>query len=284
MTTTSHKLKMKLQKEIYDHYNEINEDGRLDRVKGILEFERSKQVIKRYLGKGRMRILDIGGATGKYSFWLAELGHDVTLIDPMPNLIEIAKNNPKSKFLRSIEVGDVRGLTTKEDTFDLIICFGPFYHLTDLEEREKAFEELFRTLKKGGILLSAGISKYVSFIQSGLYDGMIEIDEFKAIIDQDLVDGQHRNTVDNSTYFTTAIFMEPKQLTRETQNAGFTEVECMAVEGPGWLHKNLSDVVSDRNKLDELMNYISKVEKVESIMGISTHFIVKGKKPLASTH
>jgi ubiquinone/menaquinone biosynthesis C-methylase UbiE len=273
---------MQLPKEIYDHYKEINEEGRLDRVKGILEFERSKQIIKRYLKKNKMTILDIGGATGKYSYWLAELGHDVTLIDPMPNLIEIAKNNPKSKILKSIQVGDVRNLTAKESAYDLIICFGPFYHLTDLDERKKAFNELFRTLKQGGILLSAGISKYVSFIQSGLFDGMIEIDEFKSIIDQDLIDGQHRNNVDNSTYFTTSIFMEPKQLTKETKEIGFTDVECVAIEGPGWLHKNLKDVVNNQEKLNELMNYISKVEKVQSILGISTHFMVKGRKPVAN--
>lgn len=270
---------MDLPKEIYDHYKVINEDGRLDRIKGILEFERSKQIIGRYLIKNKMKILDIGGATGKYSFWLADLGHDVTLIDPMPNLIEIAKNSPKSKLLKTIDVGDVRNLTAKGNTYDLIICFGPFYHLTEFNERRIAFSELFRTLKNGGILLSAGISKYVSLIQSGLFDGMIEIDEFKSIIDQDLIDGQHRNTVDNSTYFTTSIFMEPQQLRNETKAAGFVDVDCIAVEGPGWLHKNLDVVVNNQNKLKELMDYISKVEKVESILGISTHFIVKGEKP-----
>lgn len=269
---------MKLPEEIYDHYKEINEDERLDRVKGILEFERSKQIIKRYLKKNKMTILDIGGATGKYAYWLASLGHEVSLVDPMPNLIEIAKNNSKSETLKAIEVGDVRNLTAEDRTFDLIICFGPFYHLTDLQQRQKAFSELFRTLKSGGILLSAGISKYVSFVQSGLYDGMIEVDEFKTIIEQDLIDGQHRNIVDNTSYFTTSIFMEPKQLTVETQNAGFTEVECIAVEGPGWLHKNLSDVVNNQKKLRELMTFIEQIEKVESIMGISTHFVVKGKK------
>lgn len=269
---------MELPKEIYEHYKEINEHGRLDRVKGILEFERSKQIIERYLKNDKMKILDIGGATGKYAYWLADLGHDVTLIDPMPNLIEIAKSNFKSNFINLIEVGDVRNLSAKENTFDLIICFGPFYHLTEHSERRKAFKELLRTLKNGGILLSAGISKYVSFIQSGLFDGMIEVPEFKSIIDQDLIDGQHRNTVDNSTYFTTSIFMEPKQLTNETIEAGFEDVDCIAVEGPGWLHKNLDTVVNNQNKLKELLNYISKVEKVESIIGISTHFIVKGIK------
>lgn len=270
---------MQLPKEIYDHYQEINEDGRLERVKGILEFERSKQIIKRYLKTNKMNILDIGGATGKYAYWLAELGHNVSLIDPMPSHIDTAKNNPKSGILNVIAVGDVRELSAKENEFDLIICFGPFYHLTDLQERKLAFKELLRTLKPNGILLSAGISKYVSFIQSGLFKGVIEKDEFKAIINQDLIDGQHRNTVDNSTYFTTSIFMEPMALAEETKAAGFSDVESIAVEGPAWMHKNLSEVVSNQDKLDELMGFITKIENVESILGVSTHFIIKGRKP-----
>lgn len=270
---------MQLPKEIYNHYAEINEAERLDRVKGILEFERSKQIIKRYLKTGNMNILDIGGATGKYAYWLAELGHNVSLVDPMPNHIETAKSNPKSETLNVIEIGDVRELSAKDNEYDLIICFGPFYHLTDLPQRQLAFKELFRTLKSNGVLLSAGISKYVSFIQSGLFKGAIEEEEFKAIVNQDLIDGQHRNTVDTSTYFTTSIFMEPMQLVTETKEAGFSNVECIAVEGPGWIHKNLSEVVSNKDKLNELMDFITKVESAESILGVSTHFIVKGKKP-----
>lgn len=269
---------MQIPNEIYEHYKEINEAGRLDRVKGILEFERSKQIIERYLNADKMSILDIGGATGKYAYWLANLGHSVTLIDPMPNHIETAKNNPQSETLNLIDVGDVRTLSAKDNTYDLIICFGPFYHLTDLQQRQLAFKELFRTLKPNGILLSAGISKYVSFIQSGLFRGLIEKEEFKAIVNQDLIDGQHRNTVDNSTYFTTSIFMEPMELAKETKAAGFSDVECIAVEGPAWMHKNLSEVVNNQDKLNELMSFITKIESVKSILGVSTHFIIKGRK------
>ena len=272
---------MEIPKEVYRHYEEIDEDGRLKRTKGILEFERSKQIINRFLKNGKLRILDIGGGTGIYSFWLAELGHEVTLIDPMPNLIEIAKKHPKSSLVKNILVGDVRNIAEESNTFDLIIGFGPFYHLTELEQRKIALKEINRVLKNNGFILIAGISKYVSLIQSGLFDGMIKDPEFKKIVEKDLVDGQHRNTVDNSKFFTTSIFMEPKELKSEVQNSGYNNVKCIAVEGAGWIHKDLENIVKNKEKLNELMDLISKTEEVESIMGISTHFIVTAEKASA---
>lgn len=273
---------MKIPAEVYQHYKEIDEAGRLKRPRGILEFERSKQIIERFLQDPKLKILDIGGATGVYSFWLASLGHEVTLVDPMENLLEIAKANKKSESLKHISIGDVRNLNDEENTYDLIICFGPFYHLTSFEERKKALQELHRVLKINGVVLIAGISKYVSFIQSGLYDGMLEQDEFKSIVEQDLIDGQHRNPIDNTTYFTTSIFMEPSELKKETLAAGFKEVDCIAIEGPGWMHKNLDDIVKDEDRLKELMNFISNIEKVESILGVSTHFMISATKSLMS--
>ncbi|MDC8002788.1 class I SAM-dependent methyltransferase [Aureisphaera galaxeae] len=270
---------MDIPKEIYDHYQEADEDGRLKRSKGILEFERSKQIIERFLHGRNMRILDVGGGTGAYSFWLAELGHQVILMDPMPSLIEVAKRNPRSKELHEICLGDVREINSEETPHDLILCFGPFYHLTDSDQREIALQELFRNLKPGAFVLIAGISKYVSLIQSGFFDGMLEEDVFKKIVEQDLKDGQHRNPVDNTTYFTTSIFMEPKALETEVLKAGFVNIQTIAVEGPGWLHKDLKEIVKDNARLKELMSWITKVEGIESLMGMSTHFMVVGQRP-----
>jgi len=50
--------------EIYEHYKVIDEDNRLNIGDGILEFERSKEIISRYIKKDSLNILDIGGGTG----------------------------------------------------------------------------------------------------------------------------------------------------------------------------------------------------------------------------
>ncbi|HWE67124.1 MAG TPA: methyltransferase domain-containing protein, partial [Acidimicrobiales bacterium] len=57
---------------------------------GPLEFARTQELILRFLPQRRLRILDVGGGPGAYALWLSELGHDVTLIDPVPMHVDQA--------------------------------------------------------------------------------------------------------------------------------------------------------------------------------------------------
>jgi len=60
--------------EILDYYDSYDERNRvLERHR--LELLRSQEIIARYLPGHPIRIIDIGGAAGAYSFWLAGLGH-----------------------------------------------------------------------------------------------------------------------------------------------------------------------------------------------------------------
>ena len=77
-------------KEVYDFYNNGAEIDRLERGLGKVEFYRSKEIISKYITE-KSTIYDIGGGIGKYSEWLAELGHDVTLIELAPTAVAYAK-------------------------------------------------------------------------------------------------------------------------------------------------------------------------------------------------
>jgi len=59
----------------------------IDKLEGI----RSKEIIERYLPSQKIDIIDIGGATGFYAFWLQQMGHRVTLLDLTPENIDAAK-------------------------------------------------------------------------------------------------------------------------------------------------------------------------------------------------
>lgn len=72
--------------EVYEFYNGGAEIGRLERGLGVVEFDRSKEIIGRYL-VGTMSICDIGGGIGMYSNWLA--GHGSRLISRRSGLMVI---------------------------------------------------------------------------------------------------------------------------------------------------------------------------------------------------
>ncbi len=94
--------------EIADYYNERPDDGRLRAGWGLLEFERTKELISRHLPPAPARILDVGGGSGIYGEWLGALGYEVHLIDLAPAHIERARRD--SPGLASAEVGDARKL------------------------------------------------------------------------------------------------------------------------------------------------------------------------------
>ncbi|HLK56129.1 MAG TPA: hypothetical protein VKU00_06180, partial [Chthonomonadaceae bacterium] len=76
--------------EIVGHYNEGREQQRLASGIGRLEYARTQELLQRCLPPPPATVLDIGGGAGVYSFWLAELGYSVHLVDAMPLHIEQA--------------------------------------------------------------------------------------------------------------------------------------------------------------------------------------------------
>ena len=65
--------------KVIEFYENTNEDARFDGKSK--ELTRSKNIISRYLFSDKMEIADISGGTGPYSFWLAEKGHRLHLLE-----------------------------------------------------------------------------------------------------------------------------------------------------------------------------------------------------------
>ena len=96
-------------KNVKEYYEQGIEIGRLQRGPGILEKERTEQILDRFLPKAPATILDVSGGTGVYSFWLAKKGYNVYLIDPVPFHIEEAKKMEKKEVpLKDCIIGDAR--------------------------------------------------------------------------------------------------------------------------------------------------------------------------------
>ena len=62
------------QQAIHEHYERRLEQDRLASPLGVIEFERTKEIIGRHLPAAPAVIADIGGGAGPYALWLAGQG------------------------------------------------------------------------------------------------------------------------------------------------------------------------------------------------------------------
>lgn len=135
----------------------FDEDNRLKAdASGRLEYEMTLRILAQHLPESG-RVLDLGGAAGT-QLSTGRRGYDVYLADLSDTLIQKAREKDVEGILKGCDVVNATDLSLYDDGFfDVVLAFGPFYHLTDAAERECAAAEIARVLKPGGLVLAAFI-------------------------------------------------------------------------------------------------------------------------------
>ncbi|MFZ5973856.1 MAG: class I SAM-dependent methyltransferase [Bacillota bacterium] len=134
----------------YDSWYETKMGSFVDKVETELAFNLFKV-------KDGMRVLDVGCGTGNYSIKLAKLGCIVTGIDISDNMLGIARDKAKKEDLQIQFVQmDAYKLEFEDESFDGVFCMTAIEFLS---RPEKALDEFFRVVKKGGQVLVGTITR-----------------------------------------------------------------------------------------------------------------------------
>lgn len=276
----SHESSFRFDPSIKAYYDQAPEETRLSSGPSQLEALRTRELILRHAPAAPAVILDVGGAAGAYSFWLAERGYEVHLVDATPRLVDVARqrNEQVPQRLASCEVGDARDLPARSESADVVLLLGPLYHLVAERDRYAALSQALRVLRRGGVLIAAGISRAASSLD-GLSRETLGDTEFARIVERDLVDGHHRNTTARLEYFTTAYFHWPEELRREVASVGFVVDALYGIEGPGWILPDFDDRWNDPARREMLLHVARTLETEPSTLGSSAHLLVVGRKP-----
>lgn len=266
-----------LDHDIETYYARGEEAKRLDA--SPLERIRTQLILRRVLPPPPATIVDVGGATGVYAYWLSGLGYRVHLVDPVALHVEQAHTaGRRARPLASIEIGDARALHVGDGEADAVLLLGPLYHLTERADRVAALREARRVVRPGGVLAGAAISRFASLLD-GLFRGFLADAEFACIVEADLRDGQHRNTTDNPDYFTTAFFHTPDELRAEVAESGWRLDALLAVEGPcAYIELPRTGRRREPPSLERSLAFIERIEAEPSLLGMSPHWLAIGRK------
>ena len=262
----------RLEPEILAYYSEAwDEDARLRTALGGLELLRTRDIIRRHLPGGSLRVLDVGGASGAHAEWLLDDGHHVHLIDPVPRHTAEAVARLGSHPRFSVDVGDGRSLPVPDESYDVVLLLGPLYHLTDRADREATWREAVRVLRPGGIVVASVITRFASLF-SGLANGDIFDRAFASIVERDLVDGQHRNP-EGRDWFTTAYFHHPHEVAEEASAAGLDVRALLGVEGmTAWI-PGLQARWHDPAARDVIVEAARSIESEPTLLGLGPHLL-----------
>ena len=269
-----------INEKVVEYYSNYDEQSRLAKNLGQIEFVRTQNIIRHHLAKPPAVILDIGGAAGRYACWLAREGYQVHLVDPVPLHIEQAKeasNQQPETPIASCRLGDARQLEFDDEFADAVLLLGPLYHLVDEQARKRSLLEANRVLKVGGYVFAVGISKFASTID-GLTSGYFLDPVFQEIMTVDLETGYHRNPGNNPAYFMDTYLHHPEELKREVASAGFDAAQVVAVEGISYMMKDFDKNWAVAGNRTLLLEIIAKIETEPSLIGASPHIMCVGTK------
>lgn len=155
--------------DFQSYYQCIDESKRLFSNKASsIEYIVTCDIIQNHLNDG-MKILEIGAGSGAYSIAFAENGYDVCAVEPVLKNIKMMRNKISKTMKLEIIHSNHRILSKFEDnSFDLVLCLGPLYHLHDESEQLFCLKEAYRVAKKA--LFCAFINQEAVFVSESLYN------------------------------------------------------------------------------------------------------------------
>lgn len=166
---------------VQEIYARIDESKRLTTSKaGQVEFLTNTHYIEKYLKPGAS-ILDVGAGTGEYSLYFAKKGFEVTAVELADSNIRTFRQKLQPEDSVHLYQGNALDLGRfPDDSFDVVLVFGPLYHLHSKEDQLRCIAEARRVCKPDGRLFFAFISndmviltmfhEQLDYFKNGAYD------------------------------------------------------------------------------------------------------------------
>ncbi len=154
--------------------------GGLDTPWARLRYTIYQHNLRRHLSGDSLRILDVGGGSGRESIPLVEAGHQVTLVDVSQGMLDEARRAAQALDgqldLLQADLFDLPKLLPEPD-FDVVICHNVIQYLDDMPGAVRA---VCAPLKPGGIVSVVNINRYSDAMQTALLN--LDLDAARNLI------------------------------------------------------------------------------------------------------
>ena len=144
---------------VQEVYRRFDESSRLNKSQAArVEFLTTVKYIERYLTPGA-KILDIGAGAGEYSLYFARKGYAVSALELADANIAAFRAKMNDNDPVELVQGNALDLSRYDsESFDIVLLFGPLYHLHDEADKLQCIKEAKRVCKPDGKIFFAFIS------------------------------------------------------------------------------------------------------------------------------
>ncbi len=254
--------------ELEAYYNKFNEEKRLNSRHGQVEFFVTMHYLNQYLqgiesrvdSRAAIKILDVGAGTGRYAIPLSEAGYDVTAVEPVHHNLGIMRMNaPK---LKAFEGKAQRLRRFADNSFDVVLLFGPMYHLKDEKDRQQTMLEAKRVLKPGGLLFISYIMNEYSVLLYGFRDRHI----LEAMKGGQVDEAFKCTELANPLYH----YVRLEDIYAQSEAAGFERVKILSQDGPA-NHMRRELNAMDEDEFEVFKQYQLAVCERSELLGAGCH-------------
>lgn len=263
---------------MHRYYERDRERDRLADGLGMLEFERTTEIILRTLPAAPAVVADIGGGPGRYTDWLVDLGYTVIHRDVVPHHVDQVHARYPGTSAVDTAVGDALDLDLETGSVDALLLLGPMYHLPDPADRKQALREAARVTRSGGRVYAAAIGRWSARIQGVLLDrvyaetpaGFGAVDEVERTgVLPPIVEGGFTGYAHTPDDFRSDVQVEGLKL--ETLIA----VEGIASAFPG---EDVAARLADPTDRMVLLDCLRALESVPDLLGASSHLLAVARR------
>lgn len=261
--------------DVLAHYGLGEEQDRLVRGVGVVEFERTKELVRAALPPPPAVVADIGGGPGRYALWLAADGYTVEHRDLVPLHVEQLRAAGAGDRIRSA-VGDARCLDLSDGAADAVLLLGPLYHLHKKADRITALREAARIARPGAPVIVSAISRWAPRL-----DGLLvhRIDrrhcDAERLVRAVESDGVLRPLQQDGF---SAYTHRPQQLRDELVEAGLTVEDLVSVEGLAFALTDLEERLADPVGREIVLGTARALQRVPELLGLGPHLLATARR------
>ncbi len=244
-----------------EYYNKFNEDKRLQRRHGMVEYLVTMKYLKQYLFEGAV-IADIGAGTGRYAVPLSQEGYDVTAVEPVQHNLGVLK--AKGSTVKAMKGNALRLKKLQDNTFDLVLFLGPMYHLFTHEEKLQALLEAKRICKPGGHIFVGYVMNDYALVTYGFKERhILETKEKGRISEEYQISSEEQDLYD---------YVRVEEINRLREEAGLERKLLFSPDGPANYMRPFLNQLSEE-EFQEFVSYQMAVAERQDLIGAAAHTV-----------